>query len=473
MKIKIFIFSVIILFLVGSISILIPENQFFFDLKKKIPTKIKDPLKKTLFYIPLKIRDFQKILNSREENENKSLELKALKIENQILKSEINKGIVENFTLIDDINKKKYDLRKIYIPFVDSKTYSKDKKIVQKKSGYIELYNNQIIVIFLSGKSISFKINDEKNKKIKIYDIKNNLNEFVYNYEKHNGIKDIKIIDQYLYASYTKKDFSKKDNCLNTSIVRAHLKDLNQDKLFFNEFYTHEECMIVSSVTKSKYGAAQAGGRLTYSAKRNLLYLTAGDFLNFNVAQNLEKKFGKTISINLNTLEDKVISMGHRNPQGMYLTKDENYLIQSEHGQKGGDEINLIKLDQNIIGNYGWPIASYSEYYGYEDYELRKKIPFHKSHAEYGFIEPLIYFNPSIAPSQIVLNKFSQNENEFILSTLKDESLLFGEIENFKKAKINKKIYIGERIRDIIPFKENKYLLFLESSPAIGILQEY
>ena len=66
MKTKIFIFSVIILFLVGSISILIPENQFFFDLKKKIPTKIKDPLKKTLFYIPLKIRDFQEILKSKE-----------------------------------------------------------------------------------------------------------------------------------------------------------------------------------------------------------------------------------------------------------------------------------------------------------------------------------------------------------------------------------------------------------------------
>ena len=77
-------------------------------------------------------------------------------------------------------------------------------------------------------------------------------------------------------------DFSKKDNCLNTSIVRANLNDLNQDKLLFNEFYTHKECMIISSVTKSKYGAAQAGGRLIFSPKKNSLYLTTGDYLDIN-----------------------------------------------------------------------------------------------------------------------------------------------------------------------------------------------
>ena len=58
MKIKIFVLTIIVLFIIGSVSILLPENQFFYDFKKKIPTKIKDPLKKTLFYIPLKIRDF-------------------------------------------------------------------------------------------------------------------------------------------------------------------------------------------------------------------------------------------------------------------------------------------------------------------------------------------------------------------------------------------------------------------------------
>ncbi len=473
MKIKIFVLTIIVLFIIGSVSILLPENQFFYDFKKKIPTKIKDPLKKTLFYIPLKIRDFNEFLVSKEEVNKTYIENRDLKIENEILKSELNKGKVENFTLKDDIDKKEYNLKKINIPFANLETYKSDKKIVQKKSGYIEIYNDEIIVIFTSGKSISVKVDSiNKNQKIKFKDIKNNLNEFLYNYHAHNGIKDIKVVDQYLYASFTKKDFSKKTNCLNTSILRANLEEIKQSKLIFKIFFTHDECMIASSITKSKYGAAQSGGRLVYSPSKNILYMTTGDFLNFFVSQKIEKKFGKTISINLNTLEEKIISMGHRNPQGMYISKDESYLVQSEHGQKGGDEINLIKLNQNIVGNYGWPIASYSDFYGYEDFELRNKILLYKSHSENGFIEPLAYFNPSIAPSQIVLNNFSQNENEFILSTLKDKSLIFGKIENLEKAKINKKIYIGERIRDIVPFKKNKYLLFLEKNPAIAILEE-
>ena len=32
-------------------------------------------------------------------------------------------------------------------------------------------------------------------------------------------------------------------------------------------------------------------------------------------------------------------------------------------------------------------------------------------------------------------------------------------------------LFIDERIRDIIPFEEDKYLLFLENSPAIGVLK--
>ena len=471
MKIKILIYTIILIFFLGSLSILFSDNEFFFNLKKKIPTSIKDPLKKTLFYIPLKVREYKVALESSNEIEKINSQLKLLKIENSIIKSELNRGKTEIRILKDDKNENSYKLKKIFIPFANLETYESDKKINQKKPGYIEIYKDTILVIFLSGKSISFKKDDLDNENIKINDIKTNLDKFVYNYEKHNGIKDIKVIDEYLYASYTRKDFSKKNNCLNTSIVRAELKDIDKDELFFKEFYTNNECLIVSSNTNSKYGAAQAGGRMTYSTKKNILYLTTGDFLNFNVAQNKKREFGKTISINIKTLNKKIISIGHRNPQGMLITQDEKYLIQSEHGQKGGDEINLIKLNQNIVGNYGWPIASYSDYYGYEDYELRKKIPFHKSHDQYGFVEPLIYFNPSIAPSQIVLNNFSLNKNDFILSTLKHESLLFGEIKNFEKAIINKKVYIGERIRDIIPFN-NKYLLFLESSPSIAIFEK-
>jgi glucose/arabinose dehydrogenase len=38
--------------------------------------------------------------------------------------------------------------------------------------------------------------------------------------------------------------------------------------------------------------------------------------------------------------------MGNRNPQGLIYSKKNNLLFSSEHQSKGGDEVNLIKIDR-------------------------------------------------------------------------------------------------------------------------------
>jgi glucose/arabinose dehydrogenase len=52
---------------------------------------------------------------------------------------------------------------------------------------------------------------------------------------------------------------------------------------------------------------------------------------------------------------DAVFSYGHRNSQGMAVHPETGDLWQSEHGEKDGDEINVIEPG----GNYGWPVADY------------------------------------------------------------------------------------------------------------------
>ena len=42
--------------------------------------------------------------------------------------------------------------------------------------------------------------------------------------------------------------------------------------------------------------------------------------------------FSKILMINLENGEAKILSMGHRNPQGLYLDKENNLLISTEHG---------------------------------------------------------------------------------------------------------------------------------------------
>ena len=75
--------------------------------------------------------------------------------------------------------------------------------------------------------------------------------------------------------------------------------------------------------------------------------------------------------------------------------KENNFILETEHGPEGGDEINLIeinKINKDKIQNYGWPISSAGEHYGGKiDINKKKyeKYPLYKSHSKYGFIEPL------------------------------------------------------------------------------------
>ena len=187
------------------------------------------------------------------------------------------------------------------------------------------------------------------------------------------------------------------------------------------------------------------------------------------------------------------MASGLRNPQGLYYDKNNNIILSTDHGPQGGDEIN-INLNPDNIENYGWPIASYGEHYGFEKRDDNskeyKKAPFHKSHKKFNFKEPLIYFNPSVGPSEIIKipkDFFFGNKEEYIilLSSMgwgndKNEIIKRGGMSlHFIKLNNNFDIIdhsvfsIEERIRDMkyIP-SEKSIFLFLENSPAIGIIKQ-
>ena len=51
----------------------------------------------------------------------------------------------------------------------------------------------------------------------------------------------------------------------------------------------------------------------------------------------------------------ELYSIGHRNPQGIAIHPVTGELWQSEHGPRGGDEINRVLGGKN----YGWPTITY------------------------------------------------------------------------------------------------------------------
>ncbi len=205
-----------------------------------------------------------------------------------------------------------------------------------------------------------------------------------------------------------------------------------------------------------------------------------------NNPQNINSLIGKIISIDEKTKEYKILSMGHRNSQGLYYDKENNVIYSTDHGPQGGDEINVNTSPDGEIKNYGWGISSYGEHYGFpntDNSEKYKIAPLHKSHAKYGFIEPLKYFTPAIAPTQIIkTEKFIKIANKNIIyvgalgfsNQIEEGDLSIHQfvLDADLKVEQHNIMPVGERVRDMIYIEElNKIFLFLETSGSIGMLE--
>ena len=104
-----------------------------------------------------------------------------------------------------------------------------------------------------------------------------------------------------------------------------------------------------------------------------------------------------------------------------------------------------------------------------------------KSHKNFGYIEPIKYFTPSIGISEITKIENLQNNkdlNQFYLlasmgSRLSegDKSLHYFQLDEKNKITNLKVLAINERIRDLFYDKEKKnILMILENTPALGII---
>ena len=128
-----------------------------------------------------------------------------------------------------------------------------------------------------------------------------------------------------------------------------------------------------------------------------------------------------------------------------------------------------LSISENRFGIYLLEINSNKVLY--------EKYPLYKSHKEYGFIEPIRYFTPSIGITEILkVNNSSNNLYKILVASMgydKEEDDMTLHILDFDKKfnqKNYEKIYIGERIRDIIDLGNGSILMTLESSGSLGLI---
>lgn len=140
-----------------------------------------------------------------------------------------------------------------------------------------------------------------------------------------------------------------------------------------------------------------SGGRVALIPPATV-YWTSGDFSydgmqvkGERLAQDSTAEYGKVLATNLVTGATRTVSQGHRNPQGIVARADGTLLI-TEHGPKGGDELNSIREG----ANYGWPLASYGRMYS--GLSLRGEAP--RGQHE-GFALPTFVWVPSVGISSL------------------------------------------------------------------------
>lgn len=409
------------------------QNKLIEITKSIIPKHYIKKIKENLFFISdLKAR-------------NEYLEIQLKKFEQGLRGEKFKSEIIS-------LNSEKYRIEYFFTPFkrLDvNKGWNAD--INSLRAHYTEIKNDKIFLISGEGQTIFF---DKKNlfkDSLSFKNLNNNIGDILkVNNSRLIGIRDLFFYNDKILISMMTEN--KKGITIN-----LYIADLNYEKINFEIFFETGEYWKNYNVF--------SGGRIEKFNGDNILF-AIGYAHKKDVSQELDSLLGKIIKINLLSKDHQIISIGHRNPQGLKYLNKYNLVINSEHGPKGGDEININKLGKGKeIKNYGWDIASYGIEYDGTD-------PYKKSHSEFGFQEPSIYYVPSIGISEIVfMEKNSFCEKKCLwTSSLRAHSLYLIEIDdNFEKFTPKGRILLkNNRIRDIDYDEElDLIILMSENIPAI------
>ena len=197
-------------------------------------------------------------------------------------------------------------------------------------------------------------------------------------------------------------------------------------------------------------GGRHFGGRVV-EAPDGTLMATIGDRGDRPSSQDVTNENGAVIRINRDGsipsdnpfvgqdgVRPAIWSYGHRNPQGAALDLDGNLWV-SEHGARGGDEVNAVKKG----ANFGWPVISYGRHYS--------GLSIGEGTSKEGMEQPAFYWDPSIAPSGLMVYSgalWPEWEGDIFLGSLKFDYIArldgqpLAEAEQLKSSET-------DRVRDI------------------------
>ena len=238
------------------------------------------------------------------------------------------------------------------------------------------------------------------------------------------------------------------DGANSTAVARARLSA---------DGTTLEEVTVVFRQLPRYPGRLHFGARVAFAGD-GTLFVTLGDRFRDpwrEQAQDLRSHLGKVVRLQPDGTAPgdnpfmgrddalpELWSYGHRNVQGAAIHPETGKLWISEHGPRGGDELNVLEPG----GNYGWPLVSHGvEYSGQPVGRGRRSAP--------GLEDPVSTWTPAIAPGGIAFYRsgaFPGWRGNLLVSGLRARAILRLELEG--EAVVHEERLIadeGRRIRDV------------------------
>ncbi len=153
-------------------------------------------------------------------------------------------------------------------------------------------------------------------------------------------------------------------------------------------------------------------------------------------------------------------TLGNRHVQGLQYHPVTGKLWATEHGPRGGDELNRIEPGRN----YGWPVISQGLA------QSREKI---EGTAREGMESPLAWWTPSIAPAAIEFysgNRYPKWKNSLFIASLVGRQLR--RIETDGDKVVHQEIVFSElgRVRDVVTGPDGLIYLALNNPGRIARL---
>jgi glucose/arabinose dehydrogenase len=159
-----------------------------------------------------------------------------------------------------------------------------------------------------------------------------------------------------------------------------------------------------------------------------------------------------------NTGVSSVYSYGHRNPQGLIIHPETNEIWETEHGPRGGDEVNIITRG----ANYGWP--AYSIGVNYDGAVISA------GHSAPGIQAPLYTWTPSIGicgMAFITSARFKSWKGNLLVSGLASQKLYRCVVKNNQIVEEDVLLSNSGRVRNVVQSPDGSIYVSVENPGRI------